>query len=114
MFKEELSFDNISEKLSIGSFINSSNDITSLHKLGVTAIVNLQTKRDMERKNVNIYEIKRLCKVKGILFINAPIRDNDPIDYVKRAPEVLDIIEDLYKANHHIYIHCTAGIGRAP
>ncbi|EAS07016.1 dual specificity phosphatase domain protein (macronuclear) [Tetrahymena thermophila SB210] len=114
VFKEELSFDNITENLSIGSFINSANDISSLHKLGVTAIVNLQTKRDMERKYVNAQEIRKICKSKGILFINTPIRDNDPVDYVQRAPEVLDIIEDLYKANHHIYIHCTAGIGRAP
>lgn len=114
IFKEDLSLNNISENLIIGSFINSTNDINSLHSQGVTAIVNLQTKRDMERKFVNIQEIRKHCKSKGILFINAPIRDNDPIDYIQKAHDVLDIIKDLYNANHCMYIHCTAGIGRAP
>jgi len=49
-----------------------------------------------------------------MVFVNAPIRDNDPQHYIKRAPDVLKIVEDLFKANHKIYIHCTAGIGRAP
>lgn len=53
VFKEELSFDHIVDNLTVGSFINSANDIAALHARGVTAIVNLQTKRDMERKYVN-------------------------------------------------------------
>jgi protein-tyrosine phosphatase len=68
----------------------------------------------MERKFVNIKEIQRCCQSKGIVYINAPIRDNDPQHYIKRAPDVLKIVEELFKANHKIYIHCTAGIGRAP
>lgn len=68
----------------------------------------------MERKCVNAYDLRRYCKTKGILYMNEPVRDNDPSHYVERAPDILNVIEDLYKANHHIYIHCTAGIGRAP
>ena len=43
-----------------------------------------------------------------------PIVDFDPIDLRKELANGVDALDRLVKQEHCVYIHCTAGIGRAP
>ncbi len=38
----------------------------------------------------------------------------DPIDMAAKAYTVASMINKIIKKGHKLYIHCTAGIGRAP
>lgn len=113
-FKCTLQYSEINDKLVIGTFINCAEDIEELHSIGVTAIICLQSDFDLKRKYVNQGDMRRLAKAKGIVYRHVPIRDKDPIHYIERAPEALRNLENLAKAEHKVYVHCNAGIGRAP
>jgi protein-tyrosine phosphatase len=43
-----------------------------------------------------------------------PIRDFDPIDLRAKLKKAVSALDALVRRNHRVYVHCTAGVGRAP
>lgn len=102
--------------LIVGSCLQTPSDVDHLKSIGVKTIFCLQQDPDLEYFGVDITAIQHRAKeIGGIEHIRAQIRDFDPFDLRRRLPAV---IAELYKAierNKGItYIHCTAGLGRAP
>lgn len=102
--------------LIVGSCLQTPSDVDHLKKVGVKTVFCLQQDPDLEYFGVDIHAIQERAKeIGGIEHIRAQIRDFDPFDLRKRLPAV---VATLYKAiQRHkgtTYIHCTAGLGRAP
>lgn len=102
--------------LIVGSCLQTPSDVDRLKSVGVKTVFCLQQDPDLEYFGVDINAIQERTKyIGGIEHIRAQIRDFDPFDLRKRLPAV---VAKLYKAverNKGItYIHCTAGLGRAP
>ncbi|OAE26283.1 hypothetical protein AXG93_3040s1000 [Marchantia polymorpha subsp. ruderalis] len=80
----------------------------------------LQTPADVDRlKEAGVVDIEAIInhakEVDGIEHIRAQIRDFDPYDLRQRLPQVIATLYQATKKNEGTaYVHCTAGLGRAP
>ncbi|KAK8494990.1 hypothetical protein V6N11_049869 [Hibiscus sabdariffa] len=111
-----MNYNFIGPDLIVGSCLQSPEDVDKLRKIGVKTIFCLQQDPDLEYFGVDIGAIQDYAKECGdIEHIRARIRDFDAFDLRMRLPAVLS---KLYKAINRnggvTYIHCTAGLGRAP
>ncbi|WOL09848.1 hypothetical protein Cni_G18601 [Canna indica] len=102
--------------LIVGSCLQTPSDVDKLRKIGVKTIFCLQQDPDLEYFGVDIGAIREYAmKCGDIEHLRAEIRDFDAFDLRMRLPAV---VSKLYKAinlNGGVtYIHCTAGLGRAP
>lgn len=102
--------------LIVGSCLQTPSDVDRLKTVGVKTIFCLQQDPDLEYFGVDINAIEERAKdIEGIEHIRARIRDFDPFDLRNRLPPVVATLYEAIKRNNGItYIHCTAGMGRAP
>eukprot|EP00250_Pteridium_aquilinum_P010526 c19452_g1_i1 orf=166-1335(+) len=102
--------------LIVGSCLQTPSDVDRLKNIGVKTVFCLQQDPDLEYFDVDINTIQERAKeIGGIEHIRAQIRDFDPFDLRKRLPAVVSILYKAIERNKGItYIHCTAGLGRAP
>ncbi|EEF29461.1 phosphoprotein phosphatase, putative [Ricinus communis] len=102
--------------LIVGSCLQTPEDVDKLRRIGVKTIFCLQQDPDLEYFGVDITAIREYAKKCGdIQHLRAEIRDFDAFDLRIRLPAV---VSKLYRAINQnggvTYIHCTAGLGRAP
>lgn len=102
--------------LIVGSCLQRPADVDKLRNIGVKTIFCLQQDPDLQYFGVDINAIQKYAeKYIDIEHIRAEIRDFDGFDLRMRLPVV---VSKLYKAINRnggvAYIHCTAGMGRAP
>lgn len=50
----------------------------------------------------------------GLLMARSPMRDFDIVDQRQCLPSAVAALADLQEQGHRTYVHCTAGLGRAP
>lgn len=117
-YKHELgmNYNFIRPDLIVGSCLQTPSDVDKLRNIGVKTILCLQQDADLEYFGVDIGAIQRYAKeCKDIEHIRAEIRDFDAFDLRMRLPVVVSILDKATKQNGGVtYIHCTAGLGRAP
>ncbi|KAL0401675.1 UNVERIFIED_CONTAM: Phosphoglucan phosphatase DSP4, amyloplastic [Sesamum latifolium] len=102
--------------LIVGSCLQTPADVDKLRDIGVKTIFCLQQDSDLEYFGVDIAAIREYANnCDDIQHLRAEIRDFDAFDLRMRLPAV---VSKLYKAINQnggvTYIHCTAGLGRAP
>lgn len=84
-------------------------------ELGVGTILCLQKDSDMAYFNLDIRPIQAACRTLGIAHVRFEIRDFDPFDLRIRLPEAVRVCAEAAASGRGpLYIHCTAGLGRAP
>lgn len=102
--------------LIVGSCLQTPEDVDKLRQIGVKTVFCLQQNPDLDYFGVDIAAIQDYAGTfTDIQHIREEIRDFDAFDLRIRLPAV---ISRLYKAINKnggvTYIHCTAGLGRAP
>ncbi|XP_062209555.1 phosphoglucan phosphatase DSP4, amyloplastic-like isoform X2 [Phragmites australis] len=102
--------------LIVGSCLQSPLDVDKLRKIGVKTVFCLQQNSDLEYFGVDIRAIQDYSlQFKDIVHCRAEIRDFDAFDLRLRLPAVVSKLHKLINSNGGVtYIHCTAGLGRAP
>ncbi|XP_030451147.1 phosphoglucan phosphatase DSP4, amyloplastic isoform X2 [Syzygium oleosum] len=111
-----MNYNFIRPDLIVGSCLQTPKDVDKLRAIGVKTIFCLQQDPDLEYFGVDIKAIRDYAGTHdGIQHLRAQIRDFDAFDLRMRLPAV---VSKLYKAINRnggvTYIHCTAGLGRAP
>lgn len=111
-----MNYNFIRPDLIVGSCLQTPEDVDKLRQIGVKTIFCLQQDPDLEYFGVDIIAIQEYAKTyDDIQHIRAEIRDFDAFDLRMRLPAV---VSKLYKAINRnggvTYVHCTAGLGRAP
>lgn len=111
-----MNYNFIRPDLIVGSCLQTPDDVDKLRKIGVKTIYCLQQDSDLEYFGMDITAIQEYAKqYDDIWHYRAEIRDFDPFDLRLRLPAV---VSKLYKAINRnggvTYVHCTAGLGRAP
>ncbi|PKI68576.1 hypothetical protein CRG98_011062 [Punica granatum] len=111
-----MNYNFIRPDLIVGSCLQNPDDVDKLREIGVKTIFCLQQDPDLEYFGVDIKAIQEYAKTyDDIEHLRARIRDFDAFDLRMRLPAV---VSKLYKAINRnggvTYIHCTAGLGRAP
>lgn len=115
--EEGINYNYVLDDLIVGSCLQTPEDVDFLaEKEGVTTVFCLQEDCDMEYFGLDIKAIQARCKERGdIQHVRFPVRDFDPQDLRRRLPKAIARLARSHDPRFgKIYIHCTAGMGRAP
>ncbi|XP_022890994.1 phosphoglucan phosphatase LSF2, chloroplastic isoform X1 [Olea europaea var. sylvestris] len=106
----------ITENLIVGSQPQKVGDINHLKEdQNVRYILNLQQDRDVEYWGIDLPSIIDRCKELRIHHMRRPARDFDPDSLRSGLPKAVSSLEwAISEGNGRVYVHCTAGLGRAP
>uniref|UniRef100_A0A7S1RNA8 Tyrosine specific protein phosphatases domain-containing protein n=1 Tax=Alexandrium catenella TaxID=2925 RepID=A0A7S1RNA8_ALECA len=112
-----MNYARVSPKLFVGSCLQTAKDVEVLHGEKVGIVFCLQEDKDMQHFGLDIEPIQKRAGELGIAHVREPIQDFDPLSLRKRLPgAVRRLAQELAarKEDESAYIHCTAGLGRAP
>uniref|UniRef100_A0ABC8QTY0 Phosphoglucan phosphatase LSF2, chloroplastic n=1 Tax=Ilex paraguariensis TaxID=185542 RepID=A0ABC8QTY0_9AQUA len=106
----------ITETLIVGSQPQKVEDIDHLkQEQNVAYILNLQQDGDIEYWGIDLQSIVNRCKELGIRHMRRPARDFDPDSLRSGLPKAVSSLEwAISEGKGRAYVHCTAGLGRAP
>ncbi|XP_066355734.1 phosphoglucan phosphatase LSF2, chloroplastic-like [Miscanthus floridulus] len=106
----------ISESLIVGSQPQKPEDIDHLkNEERVAYILCLQQDKDIEYWGIDFQSILNRCKELGIQHIRRPAVDFDPDSLRSQLPKAVLALEwAISQRKGRVYVHCTAGLGRAP
>jgi protein-tyrosine phosphatase len=86
--------------------------LSSEHR--VTAIHNLQDDEDLRINALDIAVLREVSARHGIKLVRTPIQDGSTDDMGDRLRAALSDLTTLIEAGERVYLHCNAGLNRAP
>ena len=115
MWHWSLNWDEITPRIVIGSCPMTPSDIDRIHrKARTSALLSLQHEECLAAFRIDYPAQRRYGERLGLTMARCPIRDFDPPDMRRRLPTATRRLTALIAQGHRVYVHCTAGIGRAP
>lgn len=112
-FVSGMQFDAVSPALFLGPYPQLPEDIDALKSQGISAVLNVQTDADIALRYVNFEDFRIHYREAAIELHRLPIEDFNEVDLVAKLPAAVDLLKQLLDANHRVYVHCTAGMGRS-
>ena len=109
-----INFDPIEKNLFIGSAPQNEIDVTRLKNLKVTAILSLQSDEDFKHHRIDWKKLSKVYDTEGVLVERFPIQDFSEQDLGEKVSEPINALNRLLAVGHTVYVHCNAGICRAP
>ena len=110
-----IDIDQILPNLYIGTYLKTPEDIQELKDTcGITAVLNLQTDEDLQEKGIHWPSMEGMYKKLGIEVHRVPMRDYDYDHQRDHLPEAVKALSGLLASGHVTYLHCNAGVSRAP
>ena len=110
-----INFNIITEQFSVGSYPQNGVD---MHRLksgpGISAILNLQTDVDLAALGIDWSRFEQAYLQQELVCHRWPITDFSADDLIRQLTGAALALDRLIQAGHRVYIHCTAGVGRAP
>lgn len=107
-------FDIIDERLWVGPAPFTPGDYRKLVDLGITHILCLQPINESESMGLSDHEIRDSAKQAGLSFTRVPIKNFDRFSMLEEVPKATIKVLELLSRGESVYIHCGAGINRAP
>lgn len=80
----------------------------------ISAVVSLQDDVDLDRKGLSLRDLQRAYTAQGIRFHRVPVCDGDAEALRARLDEAVGLVADLLDGGERVYLHCNAGLNRAP
>jgi protein-tyrosine phosphatase len=80
----------------------------------ITAIQNLQDDEDLRINGIDVIGLREACLQHQIKLVRTPIRDGSSDDMAARLSEALQSLQELLEGSERVYLHCNAGLNRAP
>lgn len=115
--EDGMNYNRILEDLIVGSCLQVPQDVDTLaQKENVRTILCLQENSDMAYFSLDIAPIQSRCTTRNdIQHLRHAIRDFDPYSLRRRLPGAVALLQQHALLNGGTsYVHCTAGLGRAP
>ncbi len=81
---------------------------------GVTAVVSLQDDADLAGKGLELRALERAYRTHGLAFHRIPVPDGDDRNLAARLGEIVALIARVVEEGGRVYLHCNAGLNRAP
>ena len=111
---ETLTYAQILPNLFIGSHPRSIEDIERLRReAGITAVLNIHTDDDMRAVNLDFLPLEAHYKTCPIVLRRTPMIE-EQVELRDKLWSAIRALSELLAEGHTVYLHCTAGIGRAP
>jgi protein-tyrosine phosphatase len=84
-------------------------------KAGVNGVLNVQTEIDFEHRGIHWPKMLEYYRANKITAIHYPIHDFNEADLKLKLKAGADLLNKMINEdNLEVYVHCTAGMGRAP
>ncbi|HXR35564.1 MAG TPA: dual specificity protein phosphatase family protein [Candidatus Binataceae bacterium] len=81
---------------------------------GVTAVLNLQDDEDLKVKGLDLKSLAAAYEHHGVTMVRLPIPDASA-DHLERALDSAVLrLHGLIESGERVYLHCNAGLNRAP
>jgi atypical dual specificity phosphatase len=80
----------------------------------ITAIQNLQDDEDLRINGIDLIGLREACHRHQIKLVRTPIRDGSSDDMAARLHDTLQSLQGLLAESERVYLHCNAGLNRAP
>ena len=109
-----INFDLIQSGVIVGSALSPLEDVLHLKRLNVTAVICLQSDEELKERDVDLAEIQSWYSDNNIVMHHFPINDFDEVDMTKKIGEPINTLNTLLSDKQKVYVHCNAGICRAP
>jgi protein-tyrosine phosphatase len=104
----------ITDSLLVGEYPRVSDIEWLKAEFRVTAIHNLQDDEDLRINGIDVIALREVCIRHQIKLMRTPIRDGSSDDMAARLGDALQCLEDLLGRRERVYLHCNAGLNRAP
>jgi protein-tyrosine phosphatase len=104
----------ISPGLLVGEFPRPDDIAWLKSEFGVTAIHNLQDDEDLALNGLRERELAEACRASGVKFVRTQIQDGSADAMAERLADTLGALAGLIGAGERVYLHCNAGLNRAP
>jgi len=109
-----INFSRIEPNLFIGSAPQSGVDVSRLVQMKITAVLSLQSDADFKSHNIDWKKLQSAYEYNHIHAQRFPIIDFDEVDLGEKLPEPVNTLNQMLELQHRVYVHCNAGICRAP
>ncbi|CAN1858297.1 Phosphoglucan phosphatase LSF2, chloroplastic [Linum perenne] len=116
MFFTGMNYKLITDNVIVGSQPQKPEDIDHLkHEENVSYILNLQQDKDVEFWGIDLQSIVTRCRELGVRHMRRPAVDFNPDSLRSILPKAVSSLEwAVSDGKGRVYVHCTAGLGRAP
>lgn len=81
---------------------------------GVTALHSLQDEEDLDHHGLDLAGLQRSCRRHAIRLVRTPIPDGSADHVAAHLGQALEDLGALIDAGERVYLHCNAGLNRAP
>jgi protein-tyrosine phosphatase len=81
---------------------------------GVTTVLSLQDDADLASKGLELVEIERAYQAHALRFHRMPVPDCDNEVLAGRLDAIVGLLDELLSRGERVYLHCNAGMNRAP
>ena len=81
---------------------------------GCSAVLSLQHDLCLAHWRIDFDRLQNRAVELGVVLVRCPIRDFDVEDMRRQLPHAVATLAALQSSGHRTYVHCTAGLGRAP
>jgi protein-tyrosine phosphatase len=110
-----MDFDEILPNLFVGSCPRDQADIDYLKTdVGITAVLNLQTDQDFVYWGIRWERMEVAYRALGVELRRVPVLDFNPDELRRGLPACVEALDELLRAGHTAYVHCSAGMNRSP
>ena len=114
-FVAHLDFDQIGDKkIFVGTYLQTEKDFETISKKGINTVLNIQTDKDLEFRNIDINLSNKYANKYGITIKRFPLEDFNKNELYNKLKDAANLLNQLILKGNTVYVHCTAGIGRAP
>ena len=110
-----LNWNVVRHDLVVGSGPRTPSDLDALRvETHVSAVLPVQHDDCLAKQEIDYPRQVRYGRRLGLTMERCPLRDFDPADQRRGLPAAVRGLHGLLRQGHRVYVHCTAGINRAP
>jgi len=109
-----INFDRVEGDIFLGSAPQNSVDVARLKQIKITAVVSLQSDQDFKSHRIDWQKLQSAYQYNDIAIRRFAIIDFDEADLGNKLADPVRALNDLLSAGHRVYVHCNAGVCRAP
>ena len=109
-----INFNRIEGDIFLGSAPQTSVDVARLKQMKVTAVLSLQSDADFKSHRIDWAKLQNTYQHNDITVQRFGIIDFDQQDLGEKLPEPIKALNSLLAVGHRVYVHCNAGVCRAP
>jgi hypothetical protein len=115
MWTWSLNWGEITPRILVGTCPMTTADLERIvAETGVSAVLSVQHDDCLAYWDIDYLEMRAQGEDLGLRMARSPMRDFDIPDQRRHLVQAVGALADLRSEGHRTYVHCTAGLGRAP